>query len=283
MNSILVTGSSGFIGKHLITALSKLKYNIYGVDYPDGDVVNKSTWDSYPKANVVVHLAAKSFVPDSWLNPEDYIKTNAISTTNALNYCKKNNAKLILLSSYLYGNPISLPIPESAPLCPTNPYALSKKIAEDICNFYCDKYGINAIILRPFNVYGPGQPNNFLIPEIIKKVKNDKVIIIKDLEPKRDFVYIDDLIGAILKVIKTNIIGCSTYNIGSGLSYSVKEIIDMIQKICNTNKPIYSKNERRQGEIMNTVADIKKTKTELGWEVHWSLQEGLLELIKHYK
>jgi nucleoside-diphosphate-sugar epimerase len=280
MNKILITGSSGFIGKHLFSTLSKLKYSVCGFDINNsGDVVDEKTWNHFPKADVVIHLAAKSFVPQSWQYPGDFIKCNVIGTTNALNYCKKNNAKLIFLSSYMYGNPISLPIPESAKLDPTNPYALSKKISEDICQFYCEKFGLDAIILRPFNIYGNGQPVNFLIPQIISQVKNNSEIIIKDSEPKRDFVYINDLINAIIKSIEINIKGYSIFNIGSGVSYSVMELINIIQKLNMSNKPIISTNERRRDEIMDTVADIQKAKNELGWEPEWTLHDGLSQLL----
>ena len=204
-----------------------------------------------------------------------------MGTTNALNYCKNHGAKLIFLSSYLYGNPDILPIAESAKLESTNPYALSKRIAEEICQFYYEKFGLDAIIFRPFNVYGPGQPENFLIPEIINQVRNDNKIILKDLEPKRDYVYIGDLINAIVKAIDVDIKGFSVYNIGSGVSYSVQEVIDFIQEISHSNKPVISKNERRRNEIMNTIADIQKAKTELGWDIKFSLYDGLAKLITH--
>ena len=281
MSKILITGSSGFIGQHLIMALSKLNLIFYDFDIINGDVADEKTWAVYPKADIVVHLAAKSFVPNSWNQPGDYIHCNVMGTTNALNYCKNHGAKLIFLSSYLYGNPDILPIAESAKLESTNPYALSKRIAEEICQFYYEKFGLDAIIFRPFNVYGPGQPENFLIPEIINQVRNDNKIILKDLEPKRDYVYIGDLINAIVKAIDVDIKGFSVYNIGSGVSYSVQEVIDFIQEISHSNKPVISKNERRRNEIMNTIADIQKAKTELGWDIKFSLYDGLAKLITH--
>lgn len=279
MTKILITGSTGFIGMHLLSALSKLEYSIYGFDLDDGDVAEEKTWNHFPKADVVIHLAAKSFVPNSWRQPADFIKSNVLGITNSLNYCLEHKAKIIFLSSYLYGNPISLPIPESARLDPTNPYALSKKISEEICQFYCSKFGLDAIIFRPFNIYGPDQPENFLIPQIINQVLHSPEIVVQDLEPKRDFVYIDDLVEAIIKAVDINLKGCSIFNIGSGLSYSVKEIIDIIQNLNNSNKPIFSNNKRRRDEIMDTIADTQKAKKELNWEIHWSLHKGLAQVL----
>ena len=279
MNKVLITGSSGFIGSHLQEALANLNVQTYCYDIAEGDVSDASTWNQYKKANVVIHLAAMSFVPDSWQHPGDFLRCNLLGTINALDYCMRHEAKLILLSSYLYGNPKSLPIPETTNLEPTNPYALSKKVSEEVCQFYCKFFKINVIVLRPFNVYGPGQPQNSLIPEIIDQVKNNDKIIVNDFEPKRDYIYVTDLVDAVIKSIETNIEGFSAFNIGSGESYSVKEVIDLIQKINNSNKPVISKNVRRRNEIMNTIADVHKAKIILGWKINWSLTKGLSALL----
>ena len=149
---------------------------------------------------------------------------------------------LIILSTYLYGNPIKLPIDEISETFTSNPYALSKKISEDLCKFYSENFGVRITILRPFNVYGVGQSDKFLIPSLINQILNGTTISIKDLEPKRDYVYISDLIDSIIKCLSLDN-KFEIFNIGSGISYSVKEIINIIQKQCNTNYPIYTSKE----------------------------------------
>jgi len=136
-------------------------------------------------------------------------------------------------------------------------------------------------IIRPFNVYGIGQPKDFLIPSLISQIKNSNIIKVKDLEPKRDYVYIDDLITAIISSVNT-INGYKIFNIGSGESYSVAELIQTLQKIAGTNLSIESLNERRKDEIMNTVADISKAKLELNWQPKITLYQGLSTLIEYY-
>src|SRR5207249_744087 len=118
------------------------------------------------------------------------------------------------LSSYLYGNPSSLPIPETAPLVATNPYALSKRLAEEACRFYADSFGTSITVLRLFNVYGKGQHKSFLIPTILEQVKCSEQIGVKDLTPKRDYVHINDVVGAILKAAEPRK-GLNIFNIGS--------------------------------------------------------------------
>jgi GDP-4-dehydro-6-deoxy-D-mannose reductase len=281
MSHILVTGATGFIGKHLVPQLHNAGHTVVAVNSKSGDIEKKSTWDSFPKVDMVIHLAGKSFVPASWVNPGSFITCNLEGTLGALNYCREYSAGLIFLSSYLYGNPILLPIPETSPLEANNPYALSKKLAEDICKFYTKSYGINVTIFRPFNVYGPGQPSDFLIPSIIRQVNNSEVVTVNDLDPKRDYVYVDDLVRAIVKVLDSKQ-NCDIFNIGSGVSYSVKELIGIIQEIKGTNLPIISAQHRRKDEVMDTIADISLVKEKLDWSPKWSLKEGLKKILDNY-
>ena len=117
MKNILVTGANGFIGSHLSSKLSKeSKYNIKKIDRSFGDITNTTTWSNFPKCEIVIHLAGRTFVPDSWVNSKSFINTNVIGTAMALDYCKKNNSKLIFLSSYLYGKPKKIPIDENEPV-----------------------------------------------------------------------------------------------------------------------------------------------------------------------
>lgn len=278
MAKILVTGASGFIGRHLVPKLCGAGHEVVEANGGSGDIADESTWLKFPHAEVVVHLAGKSFVPDSWADPATFIKCNLLGTVAGLNYCKKHNARLVFLSSYLYGSPVTLPIPETTALVANNPYALSKKLAEEACQFYSNNFGMNITILRPFNVYGPDQPENFLIPSIIRQVNAGEAIQVKDLEPKRDYVYISDLTEAIIKAAELRQ-GINIFNIGSGVSHSVEEIINIIQDIKRTNLLIYSVAERRQKEIMNTVADITAAKLDLGWEPQYSIVQGLQKML----
>lgn len=277
MAKILVTGASGFIGQHLVPRLNKAGHKVVEADIRLGDVAQESTWLKFPQAEAVVHLAGKTFVPDSWADPAAFINCNLMGTVAALNYCKKHKARLVFLSSYLYGNPAVLPISETAPLVANNPYSLSKKLAEEACKFYSDNFGVNVTILRPFNVYGPGQPENFLIPSIIRQVDAGGVIRVKDLEPRRDYLYISDLIEAIIKAVDLQS-RIGIFNIGSGVSHSVMDLIQIIQDLKKTSFPVQSSGERRKGEVMDTVADIAAAKLQLGWAPQLTLLQGLRQM-----
>ena len=274
MTRIILTGASGFIGKHLAPALRKSGHEVFEASSRSGDIAERSTWIKFPKAELVINLAGKTYVPDSWSDPTSFLKCNLLGTIEALNYCKTHNARLIFLSSYLYGNPKSLPILETAALHATNPYALSKKLAEEACQFYYDSFGINVTILRPFNVYGPGQPAFFLIPSIIHQAHGETEIKVQDLEPKRDYIFISDLIDAILKATKP-LKGINIFNIGSGKSYSVADVIHIIQKIKQTNLKVFSYTRRRTNEVMDTVADTTHAYKIIGWQPIIDLETGL--------
>jgi GDP-4-dehydro-6-deoxy-D-mannose reductase len=274
MFKILVTGAKGFIGRQLIPVIGNPETQIFPMDFENGNISIKATWESFPIAHKVIHLAGKSFVPDSWNDPSSFFNCNLLGTIEALNYCRKNNASLIFLSSYMYGNQEKQPISETAQLIANNPYALSKKQSEEACKFYSEHFGVSVTILRLFNVYGPGQPENFLIPFIISQAKNGKCIQVKDLEPKRDFVYVADVARAISLASKLSD-GYNVINIGSGKSYSVETVIGLIQDLMRTNLPVYSLNERRKDEILDTVSDISLARKLMGWTPQWTLKDGL--------
>ncbi|TAH08226.1 MAG: NAD(P)-dependent oxidoreductase [Sphingobacteriia bacterium] len=281
MYKILVTGASGFVGKYLCNALKKIGHEVVAITSQHGDISQITTWENLPPTNVVIHLAARTFVPDSWKKPDLFLETNTLGTLRALEYCKKHHASIVYISSYLYGNAKILPIQEDAPVFTPNPYALSKKTAEEYCKLYADSYGVNTVILRPFNIYGNNQNPSFLIPEIIHQVLHGKAVHVKDLAPKRDYLFIDDFIQSIIKAIHLN--QFEIINIGSGISYSVKELIDMVQFINGSHYPVTSSNEIRTAEIMNTIADISKAAKVLNWKPLVSMEEGLFKIIEQVK
>ena len=279
MARILVTGANGFIGAHLIPRIRGLHHDISALGRCSGDVADPLTWRAFPDAEIVIHLAGKTFVPDSWKDPVGFFRTNLHGTLCALDYCRQRSARLIFISSYLYGTPKELPISERATVEANNPYALSKKMAEEVCAFYSGHYGLDVTVLRPFNIYGPGQDGKFLIPSIIEQALRGAEIRVKDLEPKRDYLYIEDLIGAFLCAIgKPQRFG--VFNIASGTSYSVSEVIELVKGLTGRNIPVHSDNDRRPQEVMDTRADITKARDILAWQPRWSLAAGCAKMLE---
>ena len=277
MKKVIVTGATGFIGRCLINELKEENLKIISYSKLDGDISNKQTWLKMPKASFLIHLAAMTFIPTSWEQTKKFIETNSLSLLNVIEYCKKNKCRLVFLSTFVYGNK-NTPIDESSELSPQNPYSLSKLLGENICSFYKKVDNLDVIILRPFNIFGKGQNNLFLIPSLISQIKNENKITVMDIKPKRDYLYIKDLISAIKKSLfyKGN---SYIFNIGSGISYSVEEVIEIIQKICGTNLEVISTNKVRKMELDDTVANIQLAKKELDWEPKYSLSNALREIL----
>ncbi len=168
---ILITGASGFVGKRLCEKLIEQGYNLLTLDSKNGNIADSDYFNDYLNENInyIFHLAGNTFVPDSWVAPQKFIETNTLGTLQVLEFARKKQTPITYVSAYVYGNAEVNPIKESDLLKPNNPYALSKKLTEDICSFYVQYHGLKVIIVRPFNIYGAGQSDQFLLLVIIQK------------------------------------------------------------------------------------------------------------------
>lgn len=278
---ILITGASGFIGKTLTSRLRLKGHAILEVNTAKGSITDKQIFDVFKHEDIahVFHLAAKTFVPDSWAETFNFYSVNVVGTENVLEFCREKNIPLTFVSAYIYGQPEKLPITEGHRIVPNNPYAHSKYLAEQLCEFYSRTFNLKIVIIRPFNVYGAGQDDKFLLPLIIRQFLESPMIKVKDLDPRRDFVYIEDLVDALILSMNAS---CSTYNIGSGSSVSVKEIIDVIADILKIRKPVVSEKSVRKNEIPDIVADISKAAREFGWTPKHSFQAGMAKVLAAY-
>lgn len=281
--SIVVTGGSGFVGSFLCSKLKGLGARVFVLSRRDGDICKKGYFKSFQKTKIdyLFHLAGKTFVPESWDNPNSFFNINTIGALNVLEFCRKKNIYLTVVSSYIYGIPGKLPINENSEISPSNPYALSKYFSEQLCHFYAEKFGLGCTLIRPFNIYGPRQNNQFLIPILINQILHSPEIRVKDLTPKRDFLYIKDLIDCLVLTMR-DVNGVDIYNVGSGYSLSVKEIISKIQNVAQTDKKVLTERRSRENEIPDTVADIKKLKKDFNWTPNYSFERGIEEILNFF-
>ncbi len=276
---IAITGSSGFVGSALKKQLVKLNYEICEIDITDGfDLTDWESISGIDHFDLLIHLAAKSYVPDSFSNPVEFYKTNVIGTLHALELCRKHNARIIYTSSYVYGNPQYLPINEEHPVNAFNPYAQSKLMGENLCKAYHRDFNIPVIVLRPFNIYGKGQNDQFLIPMIISQAKKGKINL-KDSRPKRDFIYIEDIVNAYIKSIEYTSSTFEIFNIGSGKSTSIQELTSIISKFYQNLSKITFSEKQRKNEVLETIADISKANRLLNWFPKYSIEEGIVKII----
>lgn len=277
---IAVSGSSGFIGSCLVRKLKKCGFEVISLDRQNG--IDLTIWEQLvkiPQFDVFVHLASKSFVPDSYNHPRDFYATNITGTLNSLELCRIHGARMLYTSSYVYGAPKYLPVDEKHPVAAFNPYAQTKLIGEKLCEGFNRDFGVPVQIMRPFNVYGLGQKTNFLIPTIIDQAKTGKVQL-KDPNPKRDFIFVDDLVEAYLGGIRMNEVKYEVFNIGSGVSFSVREIVQIVNHFFGDRLEIEYKGSVRPNEISDTVADITKATQKLDWSPKIDLNTGIEKLLE---
>ena len=281
MGKYLITGASGFIGKALVERLKQGDNTLHLLSSYDGDIASRETLLPYTKVRFdrVFHLAAKTFVPDSWENPDEFYKTNILGAENVANFCAATKSPLTFVSAYIYGNQKILPIKETALPDLNNPYALSKYTAEKVCELLSVRFATPTIVIRPFNIYGTGQSKFFLIPMLIDQILSSRSVKVKDLYPKRDYLFVDDLIDALIASIPSEK-KYMVLNIGSGVSYSVLEIIEILQKISGESIAIDQTGEVRINEIANVVADISCAAKELNWTPSLSIESGLRVMLK---
>lgn len=243
------------------------------------DVTRWEDCEKIAPVDIVFHLAAVVFVPSSQHSPRETYHTNVTGTLNMLEFARIRRAKMIFASSYVYGKPHYLPIDEKHPLQPTNPYARSKVLCELLCRAYNEDHAVSCIVLRPFNIYGRGQDRRFLIPEILEQLQSKKEVVLKDLAPRRDFLYIDDAIDAYVKAAQFEGSRYEIFNVGSGRSYTVREIAERMAGLYGVDAPVRSLEKPREGEIPDTVADISKAEKLLGWRPKVDIDTGLRAVV----
>lgn len=279
---ILITGYSGFIGSYLLKKLQQTEHELLLADIANGtDICDWEQVKKFDNVDVIVHLANLSFVPASYEQPKRFYETNYLSTLNMLELCRLNGSRLVFFSSYMYGHPEYQPIDENHPIQAFNPYSQTKVICESLCEGYNRDFKVPITIFRPFNIYGCGQNPDFLIPSIIQQAKSGKIVI-KDDRPKRDYIHVEDIIDAVFTAIETKLEDhkIRKYNLGTGMSYSVKEIVEMVRALFDTKIEYLCTHEIRPNDVLDTVANITKIETELNWKPKISIQEGLKRMVK---
>lgn len=280
MKTIAVAGSSGFLGTHICEQLKEAGHQVVELDICNGyDLCDPMIVDKIGPLDAVIHLANLVYVPDSYLYPSKYYRVNYLTTLNALEICRKYDARMIYSSSYVYGPPQYLPIDENHPVCPFNPYAQTKVICEKLCEGYHRDFNVKVSILRPFNLYGKGQKGKMLIPEIVGQLKEGKKEIqLKAATPRRDYINVEDVARAFVTCIDDkNEYG--VYNVCSGESVSVKEITEIINKHLKKKVGFSFSESDRPNEVDETRGCCSKLMS-IGWTPTMSFEDGIIELLK---
>jgi nucleoside-diphosphate-sugar epimerase len=274
---VLVTGASGFIGNRLVRALETEHEAVQTFSRSNGDIATAEL--AFPEIDHVFHLAGCTFVADSWRDPVPFYRTNVLGAVNVLELCRRRSASLTLVSSYVYGRPLVLPVTEDHPLNAFNPYGMTKILAEQAARFYAEQHGVPVTIVRPFNVYGPGQAAHFLMPLLIRQALDPSFTTyqVADDRPRRDYLYVDDLIRLLLACRRKA--GFAVYNAGSGSSVSIADLVEAINACTGARKRLHSRDEPRPDDVLDVAADIQRASRALGWQPATTLHEGIAATI----
>ncbi|MCR4368895.1 MAG: NAD-dependent epimerase/dehydratase family protein [archaeon] len=298
MEKIIITGGSGFIGSHLmqrlegnqITSLdrSNAHGSQKGVNYAKCDVLEPKRLEKFTKgADAIIHLAALRSIKDSVEMPLEYNKVNIDGAVNVLEAARKNDVRKFVFasSSAVYGSNYSLPQKEGSLAVPSNPYGLSKLAGENYCRIYSENYGIEAVSLRMFNVYGPGQDPKAGVAAAFAyaAAKNTRPILYGSGKQARDFVYIEDVAQAFSLALKNSkkAKGLSI-NIGGGKSSTVNQILEIAQQLAE-KKLDPEKKQIFLGDVRETLADISLAKKSIGWTPKTGLEEGMKKTFDFYR
>ncbi len=291
-----MTGANGFIGSNLLQKLSlnskniigfvrnKPNSHIKGIQYIHTDLSKKKKIDINKKIDVIIHLASVTDIDKCQKNPQLCFETNVQGSINVLDLARRKDARIIFAStSHVYGKPLLLPISEKHILNPISIYAASKASAEHLFHASSKSYGIKTDILRIFSPYGPYSPRHQIIGHIISQIVKSNSIHIGNIETKRDFIYIDDVLRAIIKAknTKTNKT-LRIFNVGTGKSIKIKDIILKFEKILGKKFLIFSE-FKRKNDIPELKSNISLIKKELNWKPQISIDQGLEKTYNWYK
>lgn len=289
---ILILGSEGFVGNNLVHGLSK-NHEIHCADivehsshenYVQFDVTDfQSVIKTIKDVDVVIDLVAHTLV-SSLEGPIKNAEVNIIGLLNILEACKNNNIKKLIFTSAssLIGEPKTFHVYEDHTALPKTAYGVTKLASEHYLRLYSELYGIDYVVFRFFNIYGPYQKNG-LIPTLYNRIiKNEPLTIFGKGDQVRDYVFIKDIIPFFEKSCVTNSGKNSVYNMGTGKGTTIKEIIDIMTKILKIEPKIEYKPER-PGEIGNFVADSSKLNSSFDSVPNTSVENGLEETIHWLK
>ena len=309
MRKIVVTGGAGFLGSHLVDKLIREGEEIIVIDnlfrgqtenieqhipnkkftLLNDEIQNKTKInDALHLANAVIHFASISSVFRSIVEPEIVNTINVTGTLNMLNLCIKEEVQCFIFASSaaVYGGDRNRPLQENDSLHPLSPFAASKVAGEAYCKAYSETYGLNTIILRFMNIYGPR------ITKVYRRVcskfaeatiRNEPLVIVGDGKQTRDFTYVTDAINAILLALNKKDIKGETFNIGTGKPTTINQLANLYKKISVNSKQEIKHINAKKGDLIYSYADITKAKKKIGYNPKIDVETGIPKYFEWYK
>ncbi|HEY5974593.1 MAG TPA: NAD-dependent epimerase/dehydratase family protein [Geobacteraceae bacterium] len=300
--NFLITGAAGFLGSALANHLAREGHQVRGLDdlstgdpqalSPDvhftrGDVSDRpKLWTLLQEVDVVYHLAARVSVPESILYPRDYNLVNVGGTVALMEAMRDVGVRRVVLASSgaVYGDLGKQPLSESEIPNPRSPYAVSKLAAEYYVRTIGGLWGIETVGLRIFNAYGPGQhlpPSHPpVVPYFLRQaLRSGTLVVHGDGTQTRDYVYVDDVVSAMVAAATAPNLNGLTINVGSGKETSISGLVRAVQEATNTNADVLYNSKTSSG-VSRLCADLTLASQKLNYHPSISLTEGLRLTLK---
>lgn len=300
--NFLITGAAGFLGSSLANYLTREGHQVRGLDdlstgdpqslssdvlFTRGDVSDRpKLWTLLQEVDVVYHLAARVSVPESILYPRDYNMVNVGGTVALMEAMRDVGVRRVVLASSgpIYGDLGEQPLKESATPNPRSPYAVSKLSAEYYVRTIGSLWGIETVSLRIFNAYGPGQhlpPSHPpVVPHFLKQAQRGGTLVVHgDGNQTRDYVYVDDVVSAMVAASTAPNVDGLAINVGSGQETSVRELVRCVMEVTGSNAEVLY-NTQTSGGVSRLCADLKLAGHKLNYSPSISLSDGLRLTLK---
>jgi UDP-glucose 4-epimerase len=304
---ILVTGADGFIGSHLVERLvgdgaavrAFCQYNsnnswgwldelpddmVDEVDVRLGDVRDpESVASAVDGVEIVLHLAALIAIPYSYEAPASYVDTNIRGTMHVLEACRRSDVNRLVhtSTSEVYGTPHVVPITESHPLQGQSPYSATKIAADKLVEAWVDSFDVPAIVLRPFNTYGPRQSARAVIPTILGQLlAGETEIHLGNVETTRDFTFVLDTVDGFVRAATAHVDPGSVVQLGTGVDVSVRDLVTLAGDTLGVTPSIVVDRQRvrpTRSEVLHLRSDPTRAREVLGWHARTELRDGLRE------
>ena len=308
--TVLVTGADGFIGSHLVerlvadgaTVRAFCLYNSFGsagwlddvdpaaraaIDIRLGDIRDARFVESATEGvEIVFHLAALIAIPYSYVAAESFVDTNVGGTLNALEAARRAGvARFIQTStSEVYGTPEALPITERHPMQAQSPYAASKVAGDQLALAFHASHGVPAIVIRPFNTFGPRQSDRAVLPTMLRQLlAGQRTVRLGRLDPRRDLTYVGDTVDGFVRAAVAPDIEGETIQLGTGRSESIGELFAVACRLIGVEATTVEDPARLRpaaSEVMTLQSDPSRARELLGWEATTSLEDGLSQTIE---
>ena len=305
LESVLVTGAGGFIGRAVLRAIAAEGYAVWAHLGPPGAAVPPTpsgVSSAYaeiddPRAilaltenvQAIVHLAGPPSVAGSFHDPLAYARAHCLGTANVLAACGAHRVRRLVYvsSAEVYGRPERNPVTEQAPFAPLSPYAAMKVAAEELVRIYSANDGLDALVLRPFSVIGPPVSPHSVLWTILRQAFTKGVVSVQAPEVIRDYVFVDDVADAIKKCLNINInTKFRTYNIGTGVGTSVQELAQTVLRLLAKDPVVRATgtmDRPKVSDIPQLIADTRRAAEELGWRPRVPLTAALQGIIDDYR